>query len=70
MNLHADIAVAELQPVFAEYVELNILLTIPVSIMHVNNETGNIQPVQEMGDYLLDKDVFSCRCNAKFWKAC
>ena len=52
------------------YVELNILLTIPVSIMHVNNETGNIQPVQEMGDYLLDKDVFSCRCNAKSWKTC
>ena len=70
MNLQADIAVAELQPVFAEYVELNILLTIPVSIMHVNNETGNIQPVQEMGDYLLDKDVFSCRCNAKSWKTC
>lgn len=32
--------------------------TLLVSIMHVNNETGAIQPVQEIGDFLLDKDVF------------
>ena len=32
--------------------------TLLVSIMHVNNETGAVQPVQEVGDYLLDKDVF------------
>lgn len=29
-----------------------------VSVMHVNSETGIIQPVQEIGDYLKDKDVF------------
>ncbi len=29
-----------------------------VSVMHVNNETGIIQPVKEIGDYLADKDVF------------
>ncbi len=29
-----------------------------VSIMHVNNETGIIQPVKEIGDYLADKEVF------------
>ncbi|MGL4789820.1 MAG: cysteine desulfurase family protein [Anaerotignaceae bacterium] len=32
--------------------------TLIVSIMHVNNETGIIQPVKEIGDYLLDKDVY------------
>ena len=32
--------------------------TLLVSIMHVNNETGAIQPVQEIGNYLFDKDVF------------
>lgn len=32
--------------------------TLLVSIMHVNNETGIIQPVQEIGEYLSDKDVF------------
>ena len=32
--------------------------TLLVSIMHVNNETGAIQPVQDIGDFLLDKDVF------------
>ena len=32
--------------------------TLIVSVMHVNNETGIIQPVQEIGDYLLDKEVY------------
>lgn len=29
-----------------------------VSIMHVNSETGIIQPVQEIGDFLQDTDVY------------
>lgn len=32
--------------------------TAMVSIMHVNSETGIIQPVQEIGDFLKDKDVY------------
>lgn len=32
--------------------------TLLVSIMHVNNETGIIQPVSEIGEYLADKEVF------------
>lgn len=32
--------------------------TLLVSIMHVNNETGIIQPVKEIGDVLYDQDVF------------
>lgn len=31
--------------------------TLLVSIMHVNNETGVIQPVKEIGEYLADKDT-------------
>ena len=31
--------------------------TLLVSIMHVNNETGIIQPVKELGDYLKEKDI-------------
>lgn len=31
--------------------------TLLVSVMHVNNETGIIQPVEEIGDYLSNKDV-------------
>jgi len=31
--------------------------TLLVSIMHVNNETGVIQPVKEIGEYLADKEV-------------
>lgn len=32
--------------------------TLLVSVMHVNNETGIIQPVDVIGDALQDKDVF------------
>lgn len=32
--------------------------TLLVSIMHVNNETGIIQPVKEIGDFLETRDVF------------
>lgn len=32
--------------------------TLIVSVQHVNNETGIIQPVQEIGDFLRDKEVF------------
>lgn len=32
--------------------------TVLVSVMHVNSETGIIQPVGEIGDYLKDKEVF------------
>lgn len=32
--------------------------TLLVSIMHVNNETGIIQPVKEIGDFLIDKETF------------
>ena len=32
--------------------------TLLVSVMHVNNETGIIQPVKEIGDVLDQKDVF------------
>lgn len=32
--------------------------TLIVSVMHVNNETGIIQPIKEIGDYLDLKDVF------------
>lgn len=28
-----------------------------VSIMYVNNETGAIQPIKEIGEYLVDKDI-------------
>lgn len=31
--------------------------TLLVSVMHVNNETGIIQPVKEIGDALMDSDV-------------
>lgn len=31
--------------------------TLLVSIIHVNNETGVIQPVKEIGDWLSDKDI-------------
>ena len=32
--------------------------TLIVSIMHVNNETGIIQPVKEIGEFLADKEVY------------
>lgn len=32
--------------------------TLLVSVMHVNNETGIIQPVREIGEHLYDKDVY------------
>lgn len=31
--------------------------TLLVSVMHVNNETGIIQPVQELGEYLADQGI-------------
>lgn len=31
--------------------------TLLVSVMHVNNETGSIQPVKEIGDALAERDV-------------
>lgn len=45
-------------------IDLNELLnaitdeTILVSIMHVNNETGVIQPIEEIAEALADKDLF------------
>lgn len=41
--------------------EVNSLVrndTLLVSIMHVNNETGIIQPVDEIGEFLADKETF------------
>lgn len=32
--------------------------TLLVTMMHVNNETGIIQPVKEIGDYLIDKEIY------------
>lgn len=32
--------------------------TLLVSVMHVNNETGIIQPVKEIGDFLNNKSAF------------
>lgn len=32
--------------------------TLLVSLMHVNNETGIIQPVQELGEYLSKKEIY------------
>lgn len=32
--------------------------TLLVSLMHVNNETGIIQPVTELGEYLADKGIY------------
>lgn len=32
--------------------------TLLVSVMHVNNETGIIQPVSEIGEYLSDKNIY------------
>ena len=32
--------------------------TLLVSVMHVNNETGIIQPIKEIADFLADKDVY------------
>ena len=32
--------------------------TLLVSVMHVNNETGIIQPIREIGEYLDEKDTF------------
>ncbi|WP_297281746.1 cysteine desulfurase family protein [uncultured Anaerococcus sp.] len=29
-----------------------------VSVMYVNNETGAIEPIKEIGDYLADKDIW------------
>ena len=41
-----------------EVTELVTDNTLLVSIMHVNNETGIIQPVKEIGDFLVDKETF------------
>lgn len=43
---------------FEEVTELVRDDTVLVSIMHVNNETGIIQPVKEIGDFLADKETF------------
>lgn len=32
--------------------------TLLISVMHVNNETGVIQPVKELGEYLKGKDIY------------
>ena len=32
--------------------------TLLISVMHVNNETGTIQPVEELGNYLEKRDVY------------
>ena len=32
--------------------------TLLISVMHVNNETGIIQPVKEIGDFLADRETF------------
>jgi len=32
--------------------------TFLVSVMHINNETGIIQPIDEIGEYLSEKDIF------------
>ncbi len=42
---------------FDELISLICDNTLMVSVMHVNNETGVIQPVREIGDYLADKDI-------------
>lgn len=43
----------------AESVEAKVRRdTLLVSVMHVNNETGIIQPVKEIGEFLSNKDVF------------
>lgn len=43
----------------AESVEAKVRKdTLLVSVMHVNNETGIIQPVKEIGEFLSNKDVF------------
>ena len=41
-----------------EVTELVTDNTLLVSIMYVNNETGIIQPVKEIGDFLVDKETF------------
>lgn len=42
--------------------------TLLVSVMHVNNETGIIQPVKEIGENCKKEGSFSYRRNAKLWK--
>lgn len=43
--------------------------TLLVSVMHVNNETGIIQPIKEIGDYLEDKDtIFHIDATQSFGK--
>lgn len=32
--------------------------TLLVSVMHTNNETGVIQPIREIGEFLAEKDIF------------
>lgn len=57
-------SITYLRPTNDGQIELNALLnalrneTILVSIMHVNNETGVIQPIDEIAEALSDKNLF------------
>ena len=44
--------------------------TILVSVMHVNNETWCIQPIEELAKMIHQNSraVISCRCRSKFWE--
>lgn len=50
-NEDGSINLDDLKDIFTDDIKL-------VSIMYVNNETGVIQPVKEIGEFLKDKDVW------------